>query len=170
MTKRERLEAIEELWLSCDSEDWFDENELTFYPKEIREDMVQNEQPKDASDPKYDYIIKDALKGMFYGVKNSYLLELLLKSGIEVSEVTGENDKLEECPCCGYLTTPPGMDGFAEICNVCFWENTGEGANHITLKEAQENFKKYGAMDQGALKFVDPDGKMKYEITVANTH
>ena len=50
-------------------------------------------------------------------------------------------------------------------CPVCFWENFGEGPNGMTILQAKENFKKYGAMDEKFLKAIDLNGKMKYEKT-----
>ena len=69
------------------------------------------------------------------------------------------------CPCCGYLTyhTPP--TGQFDICPVCFWEdNTVQskepdfdgGANDMSLNEARENFKKFGAKSIDAQKHVRP--------------
>lgn len=58
------------------------------------------------------------------------------------------------CPCCGNITLPvPPMDAVAYICPVCLWENDvfiasddePSDENHgMTLKEAQENFRKCG--------------------------
>ena len=68
------------------------------------------------------------------------------------------------CPCCGYKTLPiPINEAPAYICPVCFWENDifiqsldePSDENHqITLKEARENFKKFGAAEKRFL----PDG------------
>jgi hypothetical protein len=57
------------------------------------------------------------------------------------------------CPCCGHLTLPQGPGDY-ELCPVCFWEDDGgqlrwplsaDGANGISLGEAQRNFQQYGA-------------------------
>jgi len=59
-----------------------------------------------------------------------------------------------KCICCGYYTLEEEPNGSFEICPVCFWEddnvqNKNEsyegGANRISLKEARENFRKFGA-------------------------
>jgi hypothetical protein len=54
------------------------------------------------------------------------------------------------CQCCGAKSIEE--QGSYEICPVCFWEDDGitdenvnSGANHLTLKEARENYKKYKA-------------------------
>ena len=63
------------------------------------------------------------------------------------------------CPCCGYKT----LDSIREydICPICFWEDDPiqydepdyeGGANHVSLKDAQKNFIKFGACD---IKMID---------------
>jgi len=58
------------------------------------------------------------------------------------------------CPCCGYktLTDAPGC---FDICPVCYWEDDkiqrdnpdyAGGANSISLHNAHENYKKFGAI------------------------
>lgn len=63
-------------------------------------------------------------------------------------------DKIK-CPCCGFFTLE--SKGEYEICPVCFWEDdaiqeeNGDfrgGANRTSLKEARENFKRYGACEE----------------------
>ncbi|MEG1869365.1 MAG: CPCC family cysteine-rich protein [Oscillospiraceae bacterium] len=58
------------------------------------------------------------------------------------------------CPCCGYITIPNNGDALAFICPVCFWEidtfilgiDEKSDQNHgLTLQEARENFKSFGA-------------------------
>lgn len=160
---QERLETLEELWISCDSEEWFDEKDITCYTEDIRRDMIHNDSPSKPEDSKYDSIIRDRLRGVFYGVTNAYLTEVLLQQNIQVGQVVGENDVLLECDCCNYKTIYPGEDGVCQICPVCFWENFGEGPNHMTLIQAQKNFNTYGAMDRKFLDAIDPEAKKKYE-------
>ncbi len=61
------------------------------------------------------------------------------------------------CPCCGHHTfdRPPGKT--YGICSVCFWEDDplqlndpslSGGANAVSLNEARENFKKFGACEK----------------------
>jgi hypothetical protein len=60
------------------------------------------------------------------------------------------------CPCCGHRTLPEGPGDY-ELCPVCFWEDdggqlryplSGDGANGISLAEAQERYARLGAMSQ----------------------
>ncbi len=63
------------------------------------------------------------------------------------------------CPCCGYYTL--GARGNHDICPVCFWEDDRKdeqygqqvkdrprGANAVQLKEARENYVKFGASEE----------------------
>ena len=69
------------------------------------------------------------------------------------------------CPCCTYLTLTEFSSSSYEICPVCYWENDDlqetnsnlrGGANKESLKEAQKNFKKFGAVSNQFLKNVRP--------------
>ena len=65
------------------------------------------------------------------------------------------------CPCCGFYTYKvPANEDCGFICPVCFWENDVfrdnpeiySGANHETLAQGRENYRKYSACDP---RFVD---------------
>lgn len=66
------------------------------------------------------------------------------------------------CPCCGYRTLESKPPDTYQICPICFWEDDayqieflGEtGANNVSLRSAQENFKKFGACEKGVLSYV----------------
>jgi hypothetical protein len=69
------------------------------------------------------------------------------------------------CPCCDHLTLqePPG--GSYDICPVCFWEDDGVqlsdpryegGANGVSLEEARENYRRFGACEERVLPYVRP--------------
>ncbi|MEO0589613.1 MAG: CPCC family cysteine-rich protein [Pseudomonadota bacterium] len=61
------------------------------------------------------------------------------------------------CPCCGYLTI--GERACYEICEVCFWEDDGQGDEdadsvwggpngEFSLTQARLNFRQFGAYDR----------------------
>lgn len=69
------------------------------------------------------------------------------------SEVIGDSP----CPCCRYITIPNRGDALAYICPVCMWEidlfihdeNEGSDLNNgLTLKQARENYKQFGAVQE----------------------
>lgn len=78
----------------------------------------------------------------------------------------------EQCSCCDYITLLER--GSHLICPVCFWEDDGtnidkpdiiSGCNHLTLREARTNFKKFGACDEKMLKFViSSDQRKNYTL------
>ena len=60
------------------------------------------------------------------------------------------------CPCCGHqvFAEPPGSD---DICMICFWEDDatqlrfpqlGNATNFVPLAEAQQNYLKFGAIEE----------------------
>ena len=74
------------------------------------------------------------------------------------------NNKKYQCPCCGYYTLDYGPGRF-DICQVCYWEddlvqsddpNYWGGANVISLNDARENYKNFGASEKCFLDSVRP--------------
>ncbi|MGM0924766.1 MAG: CPCC family cysteine-rich protein [Bacillota bacterium] len=72
------------------------------------------------------------------------------------------------CPCCGYKTLDEEPPGTYDICSICFWEDDGVqysdpdfegGANQASLRQAQQNFVKFGACEEGCIKFVRKPNK-----------
>ncbi|MDK8183741.1 CPCC family cysteine-rich protein [Paenibacillus sp. UMB4589-SE434] len=58
-----------------------------------------------------------------------------------------------ECPCCGNFTIESKDEVVVDICEVCFWQfdtvadampDISIGANHISLIQARENYKRFG--------------------------
>jgi hypothetical protein len=69
------------------------------------------------------------------------------------------------CPCCKYRTLPEQPPGTFNVCPVCFWEDERVqfedpslrgGANEVSLVEAQENFRRFGAAAERCLPHVRP--------------
>ena len=60
----------------------------------------------------------------------------------------------KKCPCCGFYTIENDEEIITDICEVCFWKfdmvaqkhpEKSIGPNKISLNEARDNYKKYGA-------------------------
>ncbi|MEP6929048.1 MAG: CPCC family cysteine-rich protein [Flavobacterium sp.] len=97
-------------------------------------------------------------------VSNSYLeAKLRIINPNSNNIVSGEEEKAGLCPCCEHYSIDYGEDGLWDICPVCFWENGGDGPNHMSLEEAKLNFIKLGAMSERSLEFIDKEGKLKYK-------
>ncbi|MFC9329414.1 CPCC family cysteine-rich protein [Kitasatospora sp. NPDC057015] len=68
------------------------------------------------------------------------------------------------CPCCRRTTLP--SRGRYDICPVCGWEDTGQGdadadadrggPNRVTLTQARENFREFGASEERLLGLTRP--------------
>jgi hypothetical protein len=72
------------------------------------------------------------------------------------------------CPCCGHKTFSEPPSGTYDICPVCFWEDDpvqladpdySGGANKVSLRQGQLNFRKYGACHEEAIKHVRHPGR-----------
>lgn len=98
----------------------------------------------------FNLLVKDGfLDGLFFSSWNHKLRNSVPKlHNIEVNIHFDERNYY--CLCCGYKTLYQKPSGTFEICHVCGWEDdfADGGANHVTLKQAKENFKKYGLSDK----------------------
>ncbi|WBW96674.1 CPCC family cysteine-rich protein [Oceanirhabdus sp. W0125-5] len=71
------------------------------------------------------------------------------------------SEKKYVCPCCGYLTLEEPTGSY-DICPICFWEDEGmyddpdeiSGANGVSLRVAQQNFKEFNACAKKCLQYV----------------
>lgn len=70
-------------------------------------------------------------------------------------------EKKYACQCCGYLTLDMEPPGTFSICPICFWQDDylGDpdeisGANGVSFREAQENYKELGASKKRSLHHV----------------
>ena len=84
------------------------------------------------------------------------------------------NERLQACPCCGHLTL--GERAMFEICDVCFWEDDGQGDQDadvvrggpngsLSLSAARRNYRQFGACERRFVERVrlprrgeEPDG------------
>ena len=129
----------------------------------LQQELSRSNEPEaPAAADRYDPLILLGLRAGYVGVCNAYLASRL---GLDADQVVGEPEKLQPCPCCDYQTLRER--GEYSICPVCFWEDTGaeEGyssPNHMTLAQARQNFKEFGACSRKDLKHVDPEGPEKY--------
>ncbi|WP_050009635.1 CPCC family cysteine-rich protein [Flavobacterium sp. B17] len=111
--------------------------------------------------------IFEYLKEKYIGLKVSYIEEKIRTQYQLSINVTGVPKELFPCSCCNYKTIKE--KGNYEICKVCFWEDDGNSdelkyshVNHMTLREAKDNFIIKGAILDKFIKFVDVDSKLKY--------
>ncbi|MFH0068443.1 CPCC family cysteine-rich protein [Peribacillus sp. NPDC056705] len=71
------------------------------------------------------------------------------------------------CLCCGYKTLDEEPPGTYDICEICFWEDDGyqyehqdeDGANYVSFREAQQNYKKFCAKGERSLQYVRKPNK-----------
>jgi hypothetical protein len=70
-----------------------------------------------------------------------------------------------QCPCCEYYTLHEEADNTFQVCSVCYWEDDGVqlhnpayegGANMVSLNQAKNNYKKYGAVEERFKEYVRP--------------
>jgi hypothetical protein len=75
------------------------------------------------------------------------------------------------CPCCGFLTLPEEPPGSLDLCQVCFWQDDSVGfaepwhavgANHISLNDARENFRRIGVSEERMRPHVRPPRPEEY--------
>jgi hypothetical protein len=149
-------------WWSIDADDP-DYGDL---PDALKTTIAQADEPLDPINSLYDPLLIVALRRSFHGVLNSYLEARLASLG-RPEQVDGAIERLVICPCCGYRTLE--QSGNYEVCRVCFWEDDGgfdpdgfSGPNHMTLRQARENFAALGAVSEPARRHVLRDGTQRY--------
>ena len=167
LTQEEKRYILEgDYWWFEGEETIRDEIKEGTYPK-ISDDLIQiihtNPKPVFLDHSEINILIIDFLIFKLTYATNQYLKTKLLHFFNKEYNIQGKPQKAGLCPCCEYYSIDFGEDGFCDICPVCFWENGGSGPNHMTLKEAQNNFKKIGAMNERSLEFIEPDGRIKYK-------
>ncbi|WP_060873755.1 CPCC family cysteine-rich protein [Myroides odoratus] len=79
--------------------------------------------------------------------------------------MSNKKNKKHACPCCGYFTLNNNVGNTFQLCLVCYWEDDGiqfedpsyeGGANRVSLIQAKENFKSFGASEREFLQYVRP--------------
>jgi hypothetical protein len=79
---------------------------------------------------------------------------------------------LYTCACCGYKIKRTEYYGSYEVCPICYWEddqlqfedpNMEGGANPMSLRQAQRNFRECGACEMTMKQYVVKD-RSQYEL------
>ncbi|MFZ6756015.1 CPCC family cysteine-rich protein [Undibacterium sp. Ji50W] len=164
LSKEER-EVLLLDWWSIDAGD----PDYEGLPDLLKVMIAGTDEPDDTKNAIYDPLLKIALKHSYTGVINSYLKNQITLLGLE-GAIEGDVEVLAACPCCRYKSLR--VSAAYEICHVCFWEDDGttefdrlSGPNHMTLRDAQQNFQNIGAVTEDALRYVLSDGRDRYTET-----
>ncbi|WP_167224384.1 CPCC family cysteine-rich protein [Massilia rubra] len=152
---------------------WFSDPDAPGYaglPDPLKSMLAHSVEPDDPTRTLYDPLLQLALEYNYMGVVNTYLSMQLALPDRDVT-VEGDVDEMVVCPCCRYLSLQTSAND--EICRVCFWEDDGttelssrSGPNHQTLRQAQENFQRIGAVTEASRRYVLPDGKQRYGLAI----
>jgi hypothetical protein len=150
-------------WWNWDSDD----PGFAELPASLQHEVLESTSPKNASAREYDPLLMMGLRHRFYGVRNEYLKSELRSHGIRVDELIGLPERMSLCPCCQYHSLE--SRGRYDVCPVCMWEDDGTAVisqysqpNHMTLGEAQSNFRRKGACDPNLLHKIQPTARAKY--------
>ena len=165
-----KLEYLGEYWDGRDEETIREAMRDGDFPRvsdELVATIAATDAPRHPLPHGVDALLLDWLVFDLDKASNGYLQDELGRLGV-ACEVVGPPDPAAPCPCCHHLSIDPGESGLWDICPVCFWENGGDGPNHMSLAEARSNFARIGAVSERALAFVDPDGPFKYERSASD--
>ncbi len=167
LTVAEREDRIVELW-------YIDEKDEEFHllSKELQQEIKINSDDspnqEQAVDKRYDELLILVIMTDYYGIKNTFIIKELYHYTGEKVQLEEESELLLTCSCCGYKTLE--RRGEYIICNVCLWEDDGtkyrstfSSCNGLTLKDAQENFRRYGVCEEKLLDSVDKERFEKYD-------
>lgn len=129
--------------------------------------MTVEEREKMIDEEGFEEELFEYIRDTYIGIKLSYIEGKIRNLYQLPIGVNGVSKELFTCFCCNYKTILER--GNYQICKVCFWEDDGGNdeckyshVNHMTLKEAKDNFKIKGVILEKFLKFVDSEGKLKY--------
>jgi hypothetical protein len=158
LSPAERAAQLETMTL----EDWSDSPGWGDLPLDVRKDFTAPEEPdaghisRDPSLQRYDAVLLLWLRFRYRGATNSFLRDCLAETDPSIKDVTGPEDELVPCPCCGRATLPE--QGAYDICKVCWWEDDGQdnaqadtvmgGPNYgVSLTQGRVNFLRHGIFD-----------------------
>jgi len=164
LSEQEKLIILEEYWCYetvSDIEDSMATGQLPELSEDLIGVIIATDSPKEPLSKDIEPLLLDWLIFSLDKVLNEYISKQLQLFGIECT-VFGEVESAGLCPCCEYYSIDVGEDGHSDICPVCYWENGGDGPNHMSIEEARSNFKKIGAKSRAHLKLVDSEGTQKY--------
>lgn len=135
--------------------------------KELENALCDKGIDDESAIPDKGLFLREYIQLRFERYTNRYIGDFISSRVNSMIELTGSDVELLPCPCCGYRTLVE-QRGY-DICSVCFWEDDGtsdedkySAPNRMILKEARQNFKKLGVMNQAFLNSVDPDRMMQY--------
>jgi len=164
LSKQEKIEILQEYWVYetvSDIEDSIASGDLPILSEALIHTIATSAPPTDYLPNDIEPLLLDWLVFSLDKTLNEYIRKQLHNVGIECT-VTGEVEDAGLCPCCNYYSIDAGDDGRWDICPVCYWENGGDGPNHMSIDEARANFRQFGAKSQAHLKNIDPEGPLKY--------
>ena len=120
--------------------------------------------------PIYRPVLLDRIADRFKGTTNEYLAKYLKEElQVVVETVEGKLPGWLDCPVCRYKTFTEL--GTWQTCPICGWvsdpmqealPDEPVGSNGISLTDARKSYNKIGAISEGKLTEIDPDGKEKY--------
>jgi len=164
LTNEEAVETLSEYWFYDDVEEVeadIEAGQLPNLSEEAISILASTGSPEDADRKLFELLLVDFMMFRLSFSTNEYLESKINELGKNI-QVQGDVEEAGLCPYCHHLSIEPGEDGLWDICPVCFWENGGDGPNHISLAEAQVNFEAFGAINERSREFVDPEGTIKY--------
>lgn len=166
LTDESKIQILEEnYWWFSEKDSIIESIEESKYPK-ISEGFIEliDKTPNPILIEESKILLIDYIKLNLKFTTNLYLqAQLNVINHNFKYNVIGEEEIAGLCPCCEYYSIDYGEDGLWDICPVCFWENGGDGPNHMTLEKAKSNFKKFGAINETSLKHINKDAKIKYK-------
>ena len=164
MSELERVEIFTEYWNYDSEEELKIDIKEGLFPevsKSVILGVCSTSSPAFRLGKEYDVLLYDWLIFKLNKVRNEYISSKLANYGLKY-QVSGQIEKSGLCPCCTYYSIDTGDEGLWDVCSVCYWENGGDGPNHMSLDKAKRNFSEFGAMSLKHLEHVDPEGTEKY--------